>query len=150
MKKTHSIERLGIRVEGHANKTAAQKAWEAKRDYFCDVATACRPWLFAWQGYVCLVAPSADGWEYTIINPQQPDAGYLRPQCYYGADSQIAAIAEALGALAQRAWHASINDDAAWFDRMLQAARVTQHEAQKERENFLHLAAFWRTHKAAA
>jgi hypothetical protein len=151
MAKSFYIDRLGIRVEGHRNVTEARKAWEAERDHFVDRATACEPWIFVWRGHVTIVQvkPHRDTWSYSIVGPGTSE-GRHHPSCYYGASSQIAAIAVALGALAQHAWTRDVADDAAFFDELLIAARVTAHEARGERDNFLHVAAHWRAHQAAS
>ena len=142
-RQTHYIDQLGIRVDGHTNKTEARKAWEAARDHWCDISTACPPWVFAWEGHTVMVCPTPhDTWCWTITRPD--DCGRKNAQCYFRADSQYAAIADALGALAQAAWSPAIADDAVWFDSMVIEARCLEYEARNVRSNFLTVAAHWR------
>lgn len=149
MKKTYHHEQDGIRVDGCANKTDARKAWEAKRAEFAKVSAECRPWVFNYRGHVCIVAPLVDGWEYTIVSPDTRE-GLRSASCYYGAASQVAAIADALGALAQNVWTREVADDAAMFDDMVKAARMFPAEIAYQRDNFLHVVAHWRAHVIAA
>ncbi len=149
-RKTYYLEKYGIRVEGCRNQTEARKQWEAARDEFVDRATACPPWVFAFRGHVAVVTalPHADSWEYTIVRPN--DSGRKTGQCFYSAPSQIAAIAEALGALAQQVWSRDIANDGEFFDSMVTLARLSSYEAKSQRDNFTHVTAYWRNHPIAA
>lgn len=147
-KKTYYVERLGIRVDGFRTVTEARKAWEAKRDEFCERASQ-GPHVFRFAGFTCVVAPSPHGWEYTIVESGRVD-GIVRAQCHYGAASQVEAIAVAVGAVAQRAWPADVQDDSAFFDYVAWCAGLRPAEVKSGRDDFVYLARHWRATQAAA
>ena len=146
-RKTFHCDRDGIRVEGHVSKTAALKAWIATRDAFAKVAAECRPWVFARAGHVLTVAPQPYWWEYTIVRPDSD--GVINATCYFGAESQVKAIAAGLGALAHNVWARECPDDAAMFDDMVRAACMLPSELTYEREQFLRDVEFCRAHAIA-
>lgn len=150
MAKTYYLEKFGIRVDGCRNKTEARKQWEMARDEYVDRSTACPPWVFAFDGHTVVVTaePHANSWSYTIVKPG--DSGKKHGSCFYNAPSQIAAIAIALGALAQAAWSIDIDDDSEWFDHIVASARLIAQEAAHERSSFVTVAAHWRKHQLAA
>lgn len=114
MRKTHYFEQDGIRVDGHATKTEARKAWETTRDAFAKAAAESRPWIFHYAKHVVVVAPLPSGWEYTIVRPDDKQA-LLHASCYFGAANQVAAIVQALGALVQSIWTRECLDDGVLF-----------------------------------
>jgi hypothetical protein len=149
MAKTFYLEQHGIRVDGCHNKTEARKAWEAARDEFVERA-ADGPWIFATHGHTVVVTaePCANCWSYTIVRPD--DSGRRWHSCSFTASSQIAAIAVAIGSLAQNVWTSDIPDDGAFFDALVVAARLTAQEARNERANYVTVTAHWRSHPIAA
>lgn len=146
-RKTVYIERQGIRVEA-ANKTEAEAAWKAARDSFVSRAVE-SPFVFVWQGAVLVVSATAHGWHYGITVLAEK-SGVQRAICYYDAESQTAAIAVGLGAMAQRLWNRSVVDDAEYFDSMVKAAGLYESEVKRQREDFLRVVEFWRAHPVAA
>lgn len=149
-RKTYYLDKLGIRVEGCRNQTEARKQWEAARDEFVDRATACPPWVFGWHGYALIVTaePYKNSWSYTIVPPDH--MGRHHASCYYSAPSQIAAIAEAIGSLAQSVWTRDIPNDGEFFDQLICAARLTAEEVRSQYSNFVTVTAHWRSHPIAA
>lgn len=147
-RKTYYMEQDGIRSNGHATKTDARKAWAAIRDDFAKRSAECGVWTFAIEGYVCIVSPLPEGWQYWVITPKR--RGVIGAACYYNAPSQVHAICSALGALAQSMWTREIIDDGEWFDNLAKLARIHPNEIAEERANFVHVTEFWRSHPVAA
>ena len=83
-----------------------------------------------------------------MVTPEH--SGVRHASCYFGAQSQIAAIAVGLGAMAQAMWSRDIPDDAEFFTELATVARVSLHEARAEYDNFRHVTAFWRAHPVPA
>jgi hypothetical protein len=140
-RKTYKMEKLGIYVDGCPNKTDAKKAWEAKRDQWCERSTTCPPHAFSYGRIVCIVSPRVYDWEYTIIDTAC-HAGVRTPSCMYRAESQVKAIAAAVSAVAQWAWSRQDSDetsDAELFDRIAKAAGLRDGEAKSERSDFIYL-----------
>ena len=150
MRKTFYLEQDGIRVEGRPNKTAARKDWEVMRNDFAKRAAECGTWVFNYRGHVLIVEPLAphDTWMYRIVRPDTAP-GVVGSSCVYGAVSQVAAIASALGALVQSLWSRDC-DDAELFDGMVKAARIFPAEMTAQRSDFLYLASRWRESQSAA
>lgn len=146
-RKTVYIERQGIRVEA-TNKTEAESAWKAARDSFVSRAVE-SPFVFSWRNGVLVVSAITHGWQYGVIVPAEK-SGVQRASCYYDAESQTAAIAVGLGAMAQRLWNRSVVDDAEYFDSMVKAAGLYESEVKRQREDFLRVVEFWRAHPVAA
>jgi hypothetical protein len=149
-RKTYYLEQHGIRVDHCRTKTEARKLWESKRDEFVERAASCPQWVFAFHGHVAIVnvEPYKDSWSYTIVSPNH--SGRRHGSCFYSAPSQVAAIAVALGSMAQAIWTRDVPDDGALFDEILSAARITAAETKLERFYFVTVTAFWRQNPIAA
>lgn len=149
-RKTYSMEKDGIYVTGHTSKSAAQKAWIEARDTFVKRAAECGVWSMSYNGWSVTVSPLPSGsWQYVIAGGLIAN-GVKIGDCYFGADTQVQAIAVGVNALAQRMWDRSVPDDAEYYDAIVATARLRPEEARNGRSDFLYCAEHWRAHPVAA